>query len=215
MTRPLVLLDAAGTLIHKPGIVSAFVNTLADSGILVEAADVAVRHKLLSEAIIFPDKTDRSFYLRFNSRLFEMLGVVPTGQLVDDVYTACGDLRWELAPGAEKLLSSASCAFGIVSNFGSRLRAVLKDLTDSRLDPVVISAEVGVRKPNPRIFMLAIEAAGQPQRVIAVGDSVRLDVGPAITAGCETVLVDPYDIYRAHPYQRVRGLDELETVLSS
>ena len=47
------------------------------------------------------------------------------------------------------------------------------------------SAVVGVRKPDPKIFMLGVEALGlRPQQVLVVGDSLRKDIIPAETIGC-------------------------------
>jgi putative hydrolase of the HAD superfamily len=47
---------------------------------------------------------------------------------------------------------------------------------------------VGVRKPDPRIFTLGVEALGlRPDEVIVVGDSMDKDIIPARQAGCHTV----------------------------
>ena len=47
---------------------------------------------------------------------------------------------------------------------------------------------VGVCKPNPRIFMLGVEALGlSPEQVAVVGDSMEKDILPARQAGCRTI----------------------------
>jgi len=53
---------------------------------------------------------------------------------------------------------------------------------------IIESAVVGVRKPDPKIFMLGVEALGlKPEEVIVVGDSMDKDMIPAHEAGCRTV----------------------------
>ena len=59
---------------------------------------------------------------------------------------------------------------------------------DGLFSHVVESAVVGVRKPDPRIFLMGVEAlAMQPQDVTVVGDSVEKDIIPAHKAGCRTI----------------------------
>lgn len=77
----------------------------------------------------------------------------------------------------------------LVSNFYGNLAAVLSDYGLADLfGHVVESAAVGVRKPDPRIFMLGVEALGlSPQQVMVVGDSMKNDIRPAHSIGCHTV----------------------------
>jgi putative hydrolase of the HAD superfamily len=59
---------------------------------------------------------------------------------------------------------------------------------------VVDSAVVGVAKPDPAIFGIALEALGVPASgtVLHVGDSLRYDVAGALAAGLEPVHLDPH-----------------------
>jgi putative hydrolase of the HAD superfamily len=77
----------------------------------------------------------------------------------------------------------------LVSNFYGNLNAVLADFKLKDFFPVVVeSAVVGVRKPDPQIFRLGVEALRlPPDEVAAVGDSYDKDIVPATTAGCRTV----------------------------
>ena len=44
---------------------------------------------------------------------------------------------------------------------------------------------VGIRKPDPRIFALGVDALGlKPQEVLVVGDSYKKDILPAESLGC-------------------------------
>ncbi|MGN1252333.1 MAG: HAD family hydrolase, partial [Muribaculaceae bacterium] len=55
---------------------------------------------------------------------------------------------------------------------------------------VIESAVVGVRKPDPAIFMLGVVALGlKPEEVLVVGDSLRKDILPARSIGCHTAWI--------------------------
>ena len=77
----------------------------------------------------------------------------------------------------------------LVSNFYGNIATVLKEFKlDGIFDKIIESAVVGVRKPDPQIFTLGVEALGmQPDEVVVVGDSMDNDIIPAGKAGCHTV----------------------------
>ena len=77
----------------------------------------------------------------------------------------------------------------LVSNFYGNIRTVLKEFQlDEFFQDVVESAEVGIRKPDPRIWEIGVERLGmQPEEVVVVGDSFYKDVEPALKAGCHAV----------------------------
>jgi len=55
-------------------------------------------------------------------------------------------------------------------------------------DPILISAEFGVRKPNPRIFRAALERWGiGPDEAVMVGDTLGADIFGAQNAGVRGV----------------------------
>ena len=76
----------------------------------------------------------------------------------------------------------------LVSNFYGNLATVLREFRLHGLfRHVVESAVAGVRKPDPRIFLLGVEALGlRPAQVMVVGDSLAKDMVPARAAGCRT-----------------------------
>ena len=77
----------------------------------------------------------------------------------------------------------------LVSNFYGNIATVLKEFgLDGIFDTIIESAVVGVRKPDPKIFSLGVEALGmQPNEVIVVGDSMDKDIVPAKKAGCHAI----------------------------
>ena len=78
-----------------------------------------------------------------------------------------------------------------------------------RLHPVIISGEVGIWKPDPRILNLAMEMIGVgPKEALYVGDS-RVDVEVALAAGVMPAIIARQDGY-ADPFRSQE--EEIETV---
>ena len=77
----------------------------------------------------------------------------------------------------------------LVSNFYGNMPVVLHEFGfDGLFHKVIESAVVGIRKPDPRIFLLGVEALGlKPEEVTVVGDSLDKDIMPAHEAGCQTI----------------------------
>lgn len=79
----------------------------------------------------------------------------------------------------------------LVTNFYGNVASVLADFDLDRYFPTIIeSAVVGVRKPDPRIFTLGVEALRlQPRQTLVVGDSISKDIIPAESIGCRTAWI--------------------------
>ena len=74
----------------------------------------------------------------------------------------------------------------LVSNFYGNIQTILKDfgLLDF-FDEIIESSVVGVRKPDPAIYRLGVDAMGfAAENVLVVGDSFSKDVVPAKAVGC-------------------------------
>ena len=87
----------------------------------------------------------------------------------------------------------------LVSNFYGNIETILKDFQLEYFQRVIESAVVGVRKPDPQIFQLGIdalrEATGKNAEelpasdILIVGDSYSKDIVPASQIGCQTVWI--------------------------
>ena len=77
----------------------------------------------------------------------------------------------------------------LVSNFYGNLSAVLDDFDlKNCFDTVIESACVGIRKPSPAIFSLALDTLQlSPAEAIVVGDSYKNDIAPALSLGITPV----------------------------
>jgi len=112
----------------------------------------------------------------------------------------------------------------VVSNSDGRVEGFLEAAgLASRFDAIIDSRVVGVEKPDPRIFTLALEPLGvPPHRAAHVGDHYYIDVAGAERAGMTGVLLDPLGLHRVTVKGRprrptcpvIRKLEDIEKILA-
>jgi putative hydrolase of the HAD superfamily len=85
----------------------------------------------------------------------------------------------------------------IISNSEGMLERLFEELGILRhFDLVVDSGKVGVEKPDPRIFRLALDHFGvAPARALHLGDVFATDILGARAAGIRHALIDPFQHY--------------------
>lgn len=92
-----------------------------------------------------------------------------------------------------QLLREKGYRLGIISNASDANDVeTLIDRAGIRhfFDPILISATVGYRKPNPRIFRLALDAWGlAPERAAMIGDTLGADILGARNAGMFSIWI--------------------------
>jgi putative hydrolase of the HAD superfamily len=82
------------------------------------------------------------------------------------------------------------------------------------VDAVLDSTVVGVAKPDPKIFEIALQRLGvTADCAIHVGDTPAADVDGARAAGVRPILIDPYDLHAELDVERVRSLGEVTDLL--
>ena len=91
-----------------------------------------------------------------------------------------------------KALSTNGIRTAVVSNIAFDVRPAFEALGAAEaVDEFVLSFEVGVMKPDPAIFRIALQRLNvSPADAVMVGDSDETD-GGARDVGCGFVLVDP------------------------
>ncbi|KAL9225911.1 hypothetical protein vseg_001786 [Gypsophila vaccaria] len=115
----------------------------------------------------------------------------PDEKYFEEVYEYYANgYAWHLPNGAHEillLLKDAGVKLGVVSNFDTRLRKLLKDLNVLELfDAVIISSEVGYEKPDVQIFKAALgQISVDPSRAVHVGDDEQADKFGANAVGIE------------------------------
>jgi putative hydrolase of the HAD superfamily len=103
-----------------------------------------------------------------------------------------------LASGVKESLTRIAIQFklGLISNgTGATQRAKLEALAvEALFDPIVISEEVGLRKPDVRIFELAVTSWHvAPESVLFVGDDPVSDIAGARAAGMRVLQVGHHE----------------------
>lgn len=203
--------DVANTLLEKRGLFETIASVFAETGSIVPQGVLLERHKILSEAIRFPDKTDRAFYDDFNSRLCLAVGVLPHRALLDQLYERCRALPWRPFDDAAAL-RQITVPLGILSNWDLSLEQKLigQMAPGIRFVRVLGSQSCGVAKPNPAFFAAALQDLGcEPRDVLFVGDSLGLDVAPALACGMDAVLLDRHNLFASYTGKKIRSLFEL------
>ncbi|MBI3783221.1 MAG: HAD family hydrolase [Deltaproteobacteria bacterium] len=117
------------------------------------------------------------------------------------------------------VLATLACRYrlALVSNFdhAATARRVLSDhQVADYFDPIVISEEMGRRKPHPAIFEAALAPLGyHPAEAIFVGDSIGDDIVGAHNAGLPSVWINPdaspIPLQAPQPRAVVRRLSDL------
>jgi putative hydrolase of the HAD superfamily len=221
--RPLraLLFDAGNTLLQMN--YAAIAGHLASRGHVVTAqavADAEQRARVrLDEDLATGTSTESTDthgrYLRY---VLHHLGITGEEE-VQDVerwrrsYNVPIGL-WNVAdPEAGAALARAKAAgliVGVISNSNGMARSILETTGLARdLDFVIDSGIVGVEKPDPRIFHLALEHAGvAAAEACYVGDLYSVDVVGARGAGLDAVLLDPRGYWGPRDCVLARGVDD-------
>lgn len=173
------------------------------------------------------DERIEDYWRRYHSVILGQLGLEARQAVLDRILASqFAPDAWETYPDVKPMLDAVRAMgdirVGIISDWGSNLRDILVNLgVDLRFDFVLASGAVGVAKPNPDFFRLALDRAGvAPGQAIMVGDSYRADVLGAWSAGMDAVWLDrreganvtpadepvPPDMIRVHSLAELPGL---------
>jgi HAD superfamily hydrolase (TIGR01662 family) len=153
------------------------------------------------------------------------VGQEPKDGLVEEAIKIIVSARAENAvvfPDSKPLLEKLSkrgIKLGIISNVSSHDVAVeilRKVGLLEYFDTVVTSAFVGIRKPDPGIFLYALmQFKLQPREAVIVGDSERHDVWGGSITGMKTVLVSKRPVTDSLTDYRFSSLAEASATLAS
>ncbi len=182
------------------------------------AARIEMDRLLTEEA----NTTDESRWRRYFEVLFLEAGL--TGEQFQEVapilyerHQQVGLWIW-LRPWTRPVLrqlKDAGYRMSVVSNADGRVKQWLerKGLAPF-MDTVIDSQVVGVEKPDPRIFEIALDRTGlTAKESLYVGDIYAIDVVGARRAGIEPVLLDPFGMHPADDCLKIRRLADLLKLL--
>lgn len=204
-----VFFDVANTLLEKPQLFSKMTAALQCNGHIVDEKNMRLVHKFVSEVFVFPDKTSREFYREFNTHLLYALGIVPSDELLNDLFEACTYLPWQPFTDSAAL-ESIERPLGILSNWDNSLREKLADHFNVSFNWVLCSQDEGIKKPNPLFFQRMMNQSGlQAEEILFVGDSMKLDIHPALELGVKALLIDRHNHFPNANVARIENLEEI------
>ena len=207
MTK-IIFLDAAGTLFDVRGSVGEVYGQLAkDFGVTVNSAELNTaffQSFANSNPMAFPEieltkipQLEFEWWLAVSAKAFQIAGVF--NQFSDfpsffaELYAHFATAEpWFVYPDVLPALNrwqKQGIELAVVSNFDSRLYAVLKslNLTDY-FTSITISTEVGAAKPESQIFTAALQKHNcLAENVLHIGDSFKADYCGARSAGLNAI----------------------------
>jgi putative hydrolase of the HAD superfamily len=239
MRYRLLCLDAGFTLLSpRPTLVEALAGVLTNDG--REITEELLRVAWEESDQWFWDEYHRpgndtwtddgrieDYWRQYHGVLLGRIGVEPRPEVLDRILASqFAPDTWELYPDVEPMLIAVremDVGVGIISDWGSNLRGIVAQLgLDQYLDFVLPSGAVGVAKPNPAFFAMALEHAGvAPAEAVMAGDSYRADVRGAWSAGMDAVWLNrteginitPSDEPPPSDVRVIHSLDELPSIV--
>jgi len=225
-----IMFDAGGVLWDlRPSHEELFAKALSAQGVDVVSSELrsamARAERTMDEEfskLVGSDETQ--FWLKYDREVLKALGVEAdlerfSKKLTEEFRSVAYKTEsWVAYDDAIPTLEAArkrDFRVGMVSNATDLARKVLSNLDmEKYFDFVVISDEVGVRKPDPRIFRIALNKAGAAaERSLFLGDKLSTDVMGAARTGMRAILVDRNNVFPDTQFARIRTLDSLRQYL--
>jgi putative hydrolase of the HAD superfamily len=226
-----VFFDVGNTLLFPyPSVSEVCRQVLAEEGHIHDLSAIDALMPLVDEYYEDRYRTDDTFWtdegetsqvwVGMYSLLCRRLGIADEPErIARRVYDEFGKPdRWSAYADVEPAfhrLAARGLRLGIISNWDRRLTGLLDGLgLGDVLETVVSSAEVGLHKPDPRIFELACARLGiEPGEAAHVGDHHYADIIGATAVGMTPVLIDRHGGAEVQPGLFLTTLDDIESVL--
>ena len=117
---------------------------------------------------------------------------------------------------------SAKYPMVLVTNFYGNMPVVLEEFgLACYFKEIIESSVVGIRKPDPALFALGVEALQLPaEEIVVIGDSYRKDIYPSSTLGCRTIWIknicwEEEPIIDGHaPTATIRSIEEVPDIIT-
>ena len=200
-----IVLDAVGTLIEPvPPVAEVYASAAERQGIDLDRE--VVRNRFAQsfrddefaenlEALVTDEPTESSRWRRIVSSVLPELP--EPDRAFEELWDHFGRPgSWRCFPDVGPSLTSLNASgmpIAIASNFDGRLRTVLAGLSElAACRPMlVISSEVGYRKPHPAFYQAICDCLGRrPEALLMIGDDPENDVVGACRAGLRGVWLD-------------------------
>jgi putative hydrolase of the HAD superfamily len=200
---PVVFFDAVGTLIHpEPPAPIVYAAVARRLGSRLDEATIAVRFRAAFRRQEEADyasnlRTDEAREItRWRAIVREVLDdVSDTEVCFQELYAHFArPAAWRCEPETAEVLATLAGrghVLGIASNFDHRLRGLVENMPALRpVKHLVISSEVGWRKPAREFFSAMCRAVDSPpEQILYVGDDLDNDYAGAQSAGMGALLL--------------------------
>lgn len=219
-----IFFDVHETLIHlnatPPEIFTKLCSEAGHPIDLAEVEDIYPEERELEERREAHGDDD-SFWTAFNSSLITELGLSDSdGKLVQNLVKGFLEDRWwsayEDAKPALLQLKEAGYLLGVIANARDVIVGRLEHTgLTAHFDSITYSAEVGVPKPDSKIFHTAMERIGcTPDEAVHIGDRWREDVEGARAVGIKPIYLDRENENRDVDVWHVQSLSEIAGLIS-
>lgn len=200
----------APDLMRKGSSTSRFHRYLASEGVDISLEEFRAAYRPITDRQV--KQADNQGFKEFDYKhrlrmVFDALNLPDSERLTEEAWSSYID-EWprqtEFFPGVPAMLEELgeSYKLGVITNYmdGPTCRAVFDKLGfEQYFDSLVVSAELGYRKPAPVLFETALrETSSKASGSVMVGDTFEADVVGGNLAGMRTVLVDIYDNQQAN-----------------
>jgi len=222
-----LFLDAGGVLVNPNW--ARVSEALARRGVVVEPATLAAAEPHAKRDLDTAERiritTDQSRGWDYFNLVLGHAGIA-LSEGTDEALIELHDYHrhhnlWESVPAevppALAELRRLGLRLVVVSNSNGTLRTKLERLgLLSAVDLVMDSFELGVEKPDPAIFRLALEKSGaRASSTLHVGDFFHIDVVGARAAGLHAWLIDSAGLYAYHDCPRFPTLTAVVEAVTS
>lgn len=171
-----------------------------------------------------PRTIDMRYWLEYMKALMARLNVAEPERpaVIERVASSFRQITFwaDVQPDTPRVLESLrerGFCLGVISNSNGSVGEQLERLGLAQFFSVIIdSHHVGVEKPHPEIFKIALERVPEnikPSEAVFVGDTNATDMGGAMLAGLRGILIDRVGAYPHADCPRIDSLNELEGLL--
>jgi HAD superfamily hydrolase (TIGR01549 family) len=221
-----VFFDLGFTLVDLVPFNGLVSRLCADYGVRLLPAEVARSHRGIDREIaafqgsgtagsLFTASLDdsRRFWLSLFQRVLDVSGKTCPDHLTETLYHRFihGDsvqVYPDVVPTLMQL-RAAGIRVGVISDWEVWCEEMLRELgLHALVDFALISGALGLQKPSPHLFRMALERAGVPaERAVHVGDDPALDCEAAQAVGITPILLDRSGRHRVSSCVRMTDLN--------
>ena len=218
MERPdAIFLDAGGVLVLPDAALIA--GRLRAASVSFDALQIPTAHY---RAVRAWDHDEDQALAYFTALGVPRPQMAAAEEALGPVWALPADRMWRDVPQGTRdtlrYLSDFGIRLAVVSNSDGTVERQLRALgvcqvgegAGTPVDAVLDSFLLGVAKPDPAIFVQAIEAVGVAAgKCLHVGDSLRADMAGAAAAGVPALHFDPFALCPSADHGHLRSLSEL------